>query len=180
QGTGPVGLGRVQCAGKETHQTLCNTSLPEEAPAGITEDVGVVCSGVLLWQSPMCCVRLVHRAGRCAGRVEIYYNSTWGTICDNSCDLLDATVFCCQLGCGAAVNFTGSADYGEGAGQIWLDDVNCSRDEAALWDCPARPWGQHNCRHKEDAGVVCAGLCREQWWEPGALGGGDEGEAGHG
>ncbi|KAM8792417.1 LOW QUALITY PROTEIN: scavenger receptor cysteine-rich type 1 protein M130-like [Eudromia elegans] len=149
RGTGPVGLRRVQCAGKETRMTLCNTSLPAAAPAGIAEDVGVVCLGSRQ-------VRLVHRAGHCAGRVEIYYNGTWGTICDNSWDLLDATVVCRQLGCGVAVNFTSSAHHGEGSGQIWLDDVNCSGDEAALWDCPARPWGQHNCRHKEDAGVVCS------------------------
>ncbi|KAM8795479.1 scavenger receptor cysteine-rich type 1 protein M130-like [Eudromia elegans] len=149
RGTGPVGLRRVQCAGKETCVTLCNTSLPAAAPAGIAEDVGVVCSGSRQ-------VRLVHRAGRCAGRVEIYYKGTWGTVCDDSWDLLDATVVCRQLGCGVAVNFTGSAHDGEGSGQIWLDDVNCSGDEVALWDCPARPWGQHNCRHKEDAGVVCS------------------------
>ncbi|KAM8795483.1 LOW QUALITY PROTEIN: scavenger receptor cysteine-rich type 1 protein M130-like [Eudromia elegans] len=149
EGTGPVGLRRVQCAGKETRLTLCNTSLPLAVPAGIAEDVGVVCSGSRQ-------VRLVHRAGRCAGRVEIYYKGTWGTVCDDSWDLLDATVVCRQLGCGVAVNFTGSAHHGEGSGQIWLDDVNCSGDEVALWDCPARPWGQHNCRHKEDAGVICS------------------------
>ncbi|KAM8795458.1 scavenger receptor cysteine-rich domain-containing protein SCART1-like [Eudromia elegans] len=149
RGTGPVGLRRVQCAGKETRLTLCNTSLPAAAPSGIAKDVGVVCSGSRQ-------VRLVHRAGRCAGRVEIYYKGTWGTVCDNSWDLLDATVVCRQLACGVAVNFTGSARDGEGSGQIWLDDVNCSGHEAALWDCPARPWGQHNCRHKEDAGVVCS------------------------
>ncbi|NWI08642.1 DMBT1 protein, partial [Crypturellus soui] len=156
RGTGPVGLRRVQCAGKETHLALCNTSLPAAVPAEIAEDVGVVCSAGFLLGAGSQQVRLVHRAGRCAGRVEMYYNGTWGTVCDDSWDLLDATVVCRQLGCGVAVNFTGSAHYGEGSGQIWLDDVNCSGDEAALWDCPARPWGQHNCRHKEDAGVVCS------------------------
>ncbi|XP_067164844.1 scavenger receptor cysteine-rich type 1 protein M130-like, partial [Apteryx mantelli] len=149
RGTGPVGLRRVQCAGKETRLTLCNTSLPEAVPEGIAEDVGVVCSGSQR-------VRLVNGAGRCAGRVEIYYKGTWGTICDNSWDLSDATVVCRQLGCGVAMEAPGSAHYGEGSGQIWLDEVNCSGGEAALWDCPAEAWGQHDCRHKEDAGVVCS------------------------
>ncbi|NXK51704.1 SRCRL protein, partial [Chauna torquata] len=45
----------------------------------------------------------------------------------------------------------------EGMGQIWLDDVNCTGTEAALSECQARPWGQHNCHHVEDASVECSG-----------------------
>ncbi|NXF92687.1 SRB4D protein, partial [Eubucco bourcierii] len=42
-----------------------------------------------------------------------------------------------------------------GSGQIWLDNVQCRGTEAALAQCPARPWGVHNCAHGEDASVVC-------------------------
>ncbi|XP_059690915.1 antigen WC1.1-like [Gavia stellata] len=150
RGTGPVGLRGVRCTGHEANLTLCNTSLPESAlAAGVAEDVGVIC-----WGSRR--VRLVNGAGRCAGRVEIYYQGSWGTVCDDGWDLSDAAVVCHQLGCGGAVEVAGSAQFGEGSGQIWLDGVNCSGAEAALWDCPARPWGQHDCGHKEDAGVVCS------------------------
>ncbi|XP_054667332.1 scavenger receptor cysteine-rich type 1 protein M130-like [Grus americana] len=150
RGTGPVGLRGVRCAGHEASLTLCNTSLAESAlAAGIAEDVGVVC-----WGSRQ--VRLVNGSGRCAGRVEIYYQGSWGTICDDGWDLPDATVVCHQLGCGGAVEAVGSARFGEGSGQIWLESVNCSGAEAALWDCPAGSWGKHDCGHKEDAGVVCS------------------------
>nr|XP_038027594.1 scavenger receptor cysteine-rich type 1 protein M130-like isoform X2 [Anas platyrhynchos] len=150
RGRGPVGLRGVRCAGHEADLSLCNTSLPESTPtAGIMEDVGVVCRGSRR-------VRLVDGAGRCAGRVEIYYQGRWGTVCDDAWDLADAAVVCRQLGCGGALEAAGSARFGEGSGQIWLDGINCSGAEAALWDCPAEAWGQHDCRHKEDAGVICS------------------------
>ncbi|XP_071886442.1 scavenger receptor cysteine-rich type 1 protein M130-like [Anas platyrhynchos] len=150
RGRGPVGLRGVRCAGHEADLSHCNTSLPESTQAaGIMEDVGVVCQ-----ESRR--VRLVDGAGRCAGRVEIYYQGRWGTVCDDAWDLADAAVVCRQLGCGGALEAAGSARFGEGYGQIWLDGVNCSGAEAALWDCPAKAWGQHDCGHKEDAGVVCS------------------------
>lgn len=100
-------------------------------------------------------VRLVDGGDRCAGRVELKDKGSWGTACDDAWDLADANVVCKQLGCGWAVEALEGSYFQKGEGPIHLDEVNCSGSELSLWECPAQR--NHDCGHKEDAGVVCSG-----------------------
>ena len=47
------------------------------------------------------------------------------------------------------------AYFGEGQGPIHLDNVRCSGMEVSLGECPAEGQDAHDCRHSEDAGVIC-------------------------
>ncbi|NXV50503.1 DMBT1 protein, partial [Uria aalge] len=92
---------------------------------------------------------------RCQGRVEILYNGSWGTVCDDDWDIVDANVVCRQLGCGHAITLPAAMTFGQGSGPIFLDNVDCKGREAALSECWSHGWGIHNCYHYEDVAVVC-------------------------
>uniref|UniRef100_A0A8C6WR36 SRCR domain-containing protein n=1 Tax=Neogobius melanostomus TaxID=47308 RepID=A0A8C6WR36_9GOBI len=91
----------------------------------------------------------------CSGRVEIFHRGQWGTVCDDDWDVLDAQVVCRQLGCAALQN----AAFGQGTGRIWLDNVRCFGFEPSITDCGHNGFGNHNCVHAEDAGIICEGKC---------------------
>ncbi|XP_052266954.1 scavenger receptor cysteine-rich domain superfamily protein-like isoform X1 [Dreissena polymorpha] len=102
-------------------------------------------------------IRLVNGTSQQSGRVEVFHNDAWGTVCDDSFDDVEAKVICRMLGFGTsnAKSLTG-AYYGEGQGKIVVDDMNCQGEEVDISDCKSRPWGTSNtCHHNEDAAVEC-------------------------
>ncbi|XP_051503211.1 HHIP-like protein 1 [Myxocyprinus asiaticus] len=103
-------------------------------------------------------VRLVgdKEGQRDRGRVEIYANGEWGTVCDDLWNTKNAVVVCRQLGFRHALKAAKHAEFGEGKDlKIILDDVQCEGTEETLLDCQHAGVGMHNCAHYEDAGVIC-------------------------
>ena len=100
-------------------------------------------------------IRLVGSSSHHYGRVEVYYNGEWGTVCDDGWDTADATVVCRQLGFYSSVRSYGSAQYGQGTGPIWLSKLSCIGNETSLIDCSQFDVGTKNCTHSDDAAVQC-------------------------
>ncbi|XP_032852360.2 scavenger receptor cysteine-rich type 1 protein M130-like isoform X2 [Tyto alba] len=143
--SGSVGL---RFADAKENLTQYNILVTTATPTGSPEEVAVVCSGSRQ-------VRLAGSPRRCTGRVEVYINGTWGTVCQETWDILDATVVCRQLGCGMALAAPGPAHFGPGMGPLWLDAGSCAGTEESLWDCPAS--ARHSCQRGGGAAV-----CSEQ------------------
>jgi hypothetical protein len=107
-------------------------------------------------------VRLVNGTSDAEGRVEVFYDGEWGTVCDDGISgdyyYYFAQVICRQLGYdpSAAVSCDDGC-FGAGAENqtIWLDNVECIGNETAVGECSANDWGVHNCEHDEDIAVIC-------------------------
>ena len=99
-------------------------------------------------------IRLADGSNPYSGRVEIYRNGVWGTVCDDNWTIINAQVVCRQLGYGSS---SASVDFNvpAGKGPILMDDVNCTNNHTNLLACSHSGLGNHNCRHTEDVGVMC-------------------------
>jgi len=61
----------------------------------------------------------------------------------------------CVFVCSGVAKARSMAYFGEGQGPILLDNVRCSGAETSLGQCPAVGQDGQDCRHSEDAGVIC-------------------------
>jgi len=111
-GTGRIWLDNVNCSGSETDIGKCLHKGWGSHNCDHRDDVSVRCingsaAGVRLSGSG-----LPHE-----GRLEVYYNGQWGTVCDDGFDDNDATVACRNIGTGFVVGRTNNHFFG-------LFDVN--------------------------------------------------------
>ena len=106
-------------------------------------------------------VRLVDGSSYNEGRLEVYYNGIWGTVCNDGWDDKYASLVCAQLGYGSS----GKLSYfGAGRGNVLLENVLCSINDTVLASC-----GHYGvaitirCHHTKDVGVKCYGMYDVIW-----------------
>ncbi|XP_041829787.1 neurotrypsin-like isoform X2 [Melanotaenia boesemani] len=157
QGSGPILLDAVKCTGNELFLDQCPHGEWEQHNCDHMEDAGVSCSpytdGV---------VRLVGGDSPWEGRVEVFHNGDWGTVCDDHWTQQHADVVCRQLGYRGHAEVVPDGTFGEGVGLILLDDVQCEGSETSLLDCQHGIWGRTDCSHSEDVGVRCRGRSSQE------------------
>ncbi|XP_030832190.1 scavenger receptor cysteine-rich type 1 protein M130-like [Strongylocentrotus purpuratus] len=148
-GSGYISLDNVKCYGNEESLKSCpSSSMPSNCKH--TEDAGVDCV------SKEGDVRLVDGSSRNEGRVEIYHDNEWGTICDSRWDDDDAAVVCRQVGFPTDhATAVSDAYFGRGSGRIVLENIRCFGTESSLSSCLSSDWYPRFCLHFDDAGVIC-------------------------
>ncbi|XP_038069843.1 deleted in malignant brain tumors 1 protein-like [Patiria miniata] len=164
QGTVPIAMSEVRCTGSESRLTDCSFQTSHNCDHH--EDAGVICIETGF------AIRLVGGSSETQGRVEVYLNGVWGTVCDDGWDLDDARVVCRQLGYSNAVQAVGSAHFGQGSGDIFFDDVACRGSETSLLDCVRST--ENDCGHFDDAGVICGTPGKEAGFAIRLVGGSSE------
>ena len=98
-------------------------------------------------------VRLVGGNSHKEGRLEVYYNGRWGTVCNTGWDDNNANVVCAQLGYQLSKT---SEEFKAGTGLILLDNVLCSKNDTTLANCGHYGVGiTVDCDHSKDIGIKC-------------------------
>ena len=100
-------------------------------------------------------IRLAHSHGLShLGRLEVYINGRWGTVCDDSFNVKAATIACKMLGYESGRIYS-NLNVRSTNLPILLDDLQCSGSESSLFDCTHKPVGSHDCSHSEDVKIAC-------------------------
>jgi len=100
------------------------------------------------------------------GRLEVFHNGMWGSVCSDGFSSLAARVACRQIGfaggdvstteCSALIKSDGSNLCGATSQRVLLDDVTCLGGEDGLRQCPRIPWTSiDKCSHARDVVVEC-------------------------
>eukprot|EP00731_Ephydatia_muelleri_P010994 Em0005g1580a len=155
---------------------------------------------------PVAPLRLVGGSTPSSGRVEVQHNGVWGTVCNDSWDINDATtqsllyvwweapplavvvwkcstmecgvqcddywdindatVVCRQLGYNGTIRASTNAEFGEGNGTIWMNNVTCTGSESSWTNVPSMDGASRTvCMPKMQEWYVESQLLLYVWWE---------------
>ncbi len=98
--------------------------------------------------------RLVEGPSVIEGAVQVYFNNTWGWVCDDQWDKRDADVVCRMIGLLGASSIPDKSSTINQGDLIWMNNVQCTGNESSLSSC-VRGWKNHSCIGGYKAGAAC-------------------------
>lgn len=114
-------------------------------------------------EEPKIPIRLLGGATEHEGRLQIYINSTWGTVCDYGWDVIDAALVCHQLG--LALNpldwrlLRSELPNAGTSENVLLSNVRCTEHDTDITRCRAEQASKNefynSCTHEYDVGIRC-------------------------
>lgn len=100
-------------------------------------------------------LNLVNGSSSTEGRLEMYHNGQWGTVCSRDMRDTDAAAICRLLGHGGG-HLASPGRYGAGQGPIWNLNTGCiDRRQRLKSDCVKNALETRSCSHDRDLGLVC-------------------------
>ncbi|NWX80717.1 WC11 protein, partial [Alca torda] len=94
----------------------------------------------------------------CSGRLQVFYNGMWGSVCSNSMTPETVSLACKELGCGDRGSLETQEPYGRLSGTAWLDRVECGQRNSSFWQCPSAPWDPQSCDDlRDETHITCKG-----------------------
>ena len=145
---GPAGslrLDGVRCNG--TENSIADCELGRWGSSHDCDRVSVSCPAA----------RLAGGTSPREGRLEVYHDGAWGTVCDDG-GFTDAAarVVCYSLGYEGGVGRHLGSRYSAGSGTIWLGGVRCNGTERHIDEGSHAGWAGHECpAHGPDVSVSC-------------------------
>ncbi|XP_062373475.1 antigen WC1.1-like [Sardina pilchardus] len=142
--------GRVELLHKETRHTVCNATFDQQDAEVVCRQLGCGAPVEVLgaaafgegedqvWSEEIQC-------GGNETQIHLCPTSPMNYNCSHKHDI---GLICEEV--------LGAAAFGEGAGQVWSEEIQCGGSETQIQLCPTSPMN-HNCSHDRDQGLVCSG-----------------------
>ena len=101
-------------------------------------------------------IRIQGGANPKEGRVEVFHEGQWGTVCGDEWGIEEAMTVCRQLNLGFASKAVTHNNFTQTDLKVIMSGVQCRVDAISLYRCQHDDWGKTNCSSKDKlAGVVC-------------------------
>ncbi|XP_035758004.1 scavenger receptor cysteine-rich type 1 protein M130-like [Egretta garzetta] len=157
RGTGPVWKDSFHCEGTEAHLRQCPMTALGASPCSHENDAGVICSEFVALR--------LENSTDCSGRLQVFYNGTWGSVCSNSMTLKTVSLACKELGYGDGGFLETRRASGSMSGIAWLDRVECGERNSSFWQCPSAPWDPQSCDDlRDETHITCTEPSLQHCW----------------